>query len=116
MKPFDIMPEIKADAEQKINSHFMVISSLSVHLDAEHALKRQISEMIAADENYEPPQEFKDEANLIGISTGDLAKIVLAKPNNVMARGLERRSAIISVRNASTPEQVDSVLSKFQLG
>lgn len=105
----DPMSALKQDAEQKINVHFNAIGAATAQQDAEHLEKRRQAQGVV--QGSPPSADFAAAAAAEGASALDLAKTVLAKPNEVLVRGLERRKKILAVRVAKTPAELSAILA-----
>jgi hypothetical protein len=58
------------------------------------------------------PAEFAEAAAIEGVNAQELAATILAKPDDVMQRANTRRKAVLAVRAAKTPAELDSVLEQ----
>lgn len=108
------MPDLRADAEKKINEAFNDEAMRSVHLDQEYAVKRAAAAVIVAGGEATP--EFTAEAGLTGVSVAYLAKVVSTKPDTIAQRGLRRRQAIEAVRCAKTPPEIEQIVNSVSKG
>jgi hypothetical protein len=107
---FDPMAALRQAAEDKIEGIFNVEATLNIHRDQEHAAKRQAAK---AQLYGEKSDHLEAEAKLTGTTVDDLARVILSKPDNVLARGLRRRRALVGVRSAKTPAEIDTVLKEL---
>lgn len=103
----DPMPMLRAKAEEAVNAHFNRIAAERLQRDHEHARKRAIAEMVLA--GGEAPATFVEEAALMGLPADELARTILAKPDEVMERGLKRRRIILAIRAARTPAALERI-------
>jgi hypothetical protein len=106
----DPMLALRQAAEDKIEGIFNVEASLNIHRDQEHAAKRQAAK---AQLNGEKSDHLEAEAKMTGTRADDLARVILSKPNNVLERGLRRRQALVAVRTANSPAEIDRVLKEL---
>ncbi len=104
---------IKEAAEDQINNAVNQTALLNAQKDQEHKAKRDIANKIIDIDTGDVPQEFSDEANLMGLSLLDFAKLIAEKPDDVLERGLRRRADVLAVRNASSPGVIDEILKKY---
>lgn len=107
------MPVLQEKAEAAIDTHFNGLAAANAQKDQEYALKRTIAYNVLSDPSYVAPAAFALEAELMGLSTPELAQSISGKADLVLERGLARRTAILSVRAAQSPDAVDAVLSRY---
>lgn len=108
------MPDLRADAERKINEAFNDEHGRSAQRDSEYAVKRAAAAAILAGGEATP--EFTAEAALTGVSVVHLAKVVSTKPDTIAQRGLRRRQAIEAVRSAKTPQEIEQIVNSVSKG
>lgn len=102
----DPMPAERARAVNKVNAYFNSLAR--PHLDAAHAMKRQVaSEPISG-----APAWFIQEADMRGITPTDLADLVLSKPDTLAERELARQCALRAIDAARTPADLSRVVDK----
>jgi hypothetical protein len=110
------MDERRERAESFVNERINIQAIQSAHQDHEYKIKREIAINLIADNTASVPQEFNDEAALMKITPIELAKLIVAKPDNVLARGLRRRADVLAIRNANTPGEIEAILLKYSAG
>lgn len=101
--------KFSALAQDAVNTFFNRQANVMIQRDQEHSAKRVIAKIVLA--GGDATAEFTSEATLTGVTIQELATTVLAKPDEVMARALLRRTAIIGIRNASSVDQIKTVLT-----
>lgn len=107
-------PDYLMAAEETVNQAINIEASINVHRDQEYALKRKIAADVLADGEHVPPFEFEKEAALMGITVVQLAKMIVGKPDAVLARSLRRRLDVLAIRNAKQPSEIEAILKKYR--
>lgn len=100
----DPMPPLRAAAEERVNAHFNRLVVDNIHRDFIHQNKRAIVR--------DPSRwtELATEAELSGLTVDRLVEIIASKPDEVAERELQRRGLILSIRRATTPDEIDRLL------
>jgi hypothetical protein len=105
--------KFKIAAETAINHHFSLEANEHIQRDHEHTRKREIAvDVVGAGGESSAPSEFVEEAALSGMTITQLATTILSKPDEIMARGLRRRKAILAVRAAKTADAIKAKLTE----
>ena len=102
------LPVAMADAERRVNQHFNRLAMASIQQDQAHQRKRAAAE--AAMRGGVMPDALVAEAEAAGVSVADLCESILAKPDELLARDLERRTLILRIRGAATPAEIAAVI------
>jgi hypothetical protein len=106
----DPMVALRKTAEDKIEGIINAEASLNLYRDQEHAAKRLAAKaVISGDASH----HLQAEAEMTGTTVEELARVILSKPDNVLERGLRRRKALMAVRHAKTPAEIDAVLKEL---
>src|SRR4051812_24491916 len=98
------MDQVVKRAERRINLHRVASTQ-----DLAHDRKRQIAQAVLA--GIEPPPEFQQAAEIEGVSVEALANIIVSKPDVLMMAENGRRTMIVAVRKAKSPQEVDAILA-----
>ncbi len=105
----DPLPALRERAEGDINAHFNRLAYEAGQRDAEHAAKRAAARL--ALERHTVLDWFGEAAAIEGQEPADLARAILAKPDEAAERGNARRRAIVAVRTAESAAAVESILA-----
>lgn len=106
----DPMPALRLARAEAVNRNFNAIAMENLHRDHAHAEKRAAAMAIVA--GAAPGADFQAEADLRCISALDLARLISDKPNNAAARELHRQTVMMKIANASTPGDLETILSQ----
>jgi len=101
----DVLSSVKEQAETQINRRFSRPADNAVEYSAKREAARDYLRL-----GIEAP-ELAAEAELMGVSVENLARAILAKTDVALQRGLERRRAVLAVRNAKSKAEIDAVLA-----
>ncbi|WP_407122733.1 hypothetical protein [Bradyrhizobium sp. STM 3561] len=102
LNPLD---QVVKKAERRINIAFMVTPQ-----DLAHDRKRTLAQAVI--EGAAPSEGFVQAAAIEGLSTADLARLIVAKPDVMMQRENARRAVIVQLRAAKTASEVDAILDR----
>lgn len=108
----DDMPARRERAAQQINEMFAQLALANAHRDPEHAWKREVATAVLS--GTAAPTEFAEEAVLRGLPPEELARDIIAKPNNVAARGLRRQRMLLAVAAAKTADELNQIVLGIQ--
>jgi Xaa-Pro aminopeptidase len=97
-----------AKAEARINAAHSPNSQ-----DLAHNHKRLQAQAVVA--GGTPSAEFQQAAQIEGVTVETLAKTIVSKPDALMARENLRRAAIVDLRKAKSPTDIDKVLQAHQI-
>jgi hypothetical protein len=103
------MPQLILRAERRIN--FYKVAQLQ---DFAHDRKRQLAQTVLAGEA--PTDEFVRAAEIEGIDVETLAGVIVSKPDVMMEAENARRELIVRVRAATTPAELEQILTEANVG
>jgi hypothetical protein len=103
------MPQLILRAERRIN--FYKVAQLQ---DFAHDRKRQLAQAVLAGEA--PTDEFVRAAEIEGIDVETLAGVIVSKPDVMMEAENARRELIVRVRAATTPAELEQILTEANVG
>lgn len=103
----DPMATLRLSARAKVDNYFNMV--FSTHKEAARAAKRVAATQFVAGQLS--PLDY--EAGVRGISTADLAKLILSKPDEVQQREDRRQSLFAAIGKAATPEDLDAITSRL---
>jgi len=92
-------------AERRINAHMVVTAQ-----DLAHAHKRRMADYV--NEGVFIDSDFAAAAKIEGMTPQELATLILAKPDTMMAAENRRRSFIVRIRQATTPKEIEAILAE----
>ncbi len=92
---------LRTNAKQKANDHFNLMARSNSHLDVAHAQKREWAKT--------EDERLSVEADLRGITTKELAKLILSKPDTVAVREEKRQRILAQIEKAKTPVELESI-------
>ncbi len=104
--------QLIAHAETRLLAHFSPDS-----IDMVYHRKRMLAEQAVGGAAASP--EFEQAAAIEGLTTSELADLILSKPDNLMIKDNARRLAVVDLRQAKTAADISDVLTKHgvsQLG
>ena len=102
-----IEPE-RQRATADVNQHFNAL--VEPHRDAVHRIKRDFARAVLAGEPRLDLRVFEAEAALHDLTVAELAEIVLAQPDTLMQREVERQRIMRAIDYASTTADLDAIL------
>ena len=102
----DPMPQLRQAAKDRISERYD--AQAKPHRDAAYARKKQVAAEVMA--GGQVPHDFSHEAELRKITVQRLAQIVLAKPDSVGDRELNRQKEMATVDTMS-PDQLKKIIS-----
>ncbi len=95
----DPMPALKAERKLRVNDAFGKIGNQ--HLDQAYAQKREWAKT--------EDERLSVEADLRGITTKELAKLILSKPDTIAVREEQRQRILAKIEKAKTPAELESI-------
>lgn len=98
----DPLPPWRRQAVENLNRHFNERAVTNAHLDQAYARKRAIAADVIA--GKPAPSNFESEAKLRQMSTTDLARLILSKPDTIAEREMERQTQKHAIETASAAE------------
>lgn len=96
------MPALIAARKQKVNENFNTIAMQNAHREQAHAQKWIWAEKLDHD-------RLRPEAELRGITTTELASLILSKPDAAAERELQRQQIMQRIEAATTPDELDAI-------
>lgn len=97
------LPALVARAEFYVNTSWAPRPQ-----DLAHDRKRRLAEQATAGGKVSP--EFAAAAELEGMTTFELAALILSKPDALMERENRRRAIIVALRAATSRAEIDQIL------
>ncbi len=108
----DPFPDRKRAAIARVNAHFVALGASVAMQESAWNRKRDIARRHGNDRTY----DFDAEARLRGLSSDELADLILSKPDPAAladARELQRQTALLAIDAAKTPAELDTVLAEL---
>lgn len=103
----DPMPVLRRAKADEITLWFNSLAHSRLHVDAAYAHKREVAKAVMSGKT--PTDEFQAEADMRNMHAGDLAQLVLSKPNVVAKRELYRQQLLSQVAAAKTPDDLNAI-------
>lgn len=106
----DPFPQRKAAAVAAVNAHFGSTAAAAAMRESAWVRKRDIARRHSNERTY----DFEMEARLRGLSSDELADLILSKPDPTAladARELQRQTALIAIDAAKTPAELDAIIA-----
>lgn len=102
------MPRLRRQAEDRVNAHYNALAAEFAHRDHEYAAKRrEAKDHLAGTRSM----VIETEAAFRGVEADALAADICSQPDLPLQRGLDRVRAILAVRSAATPKDIDAALT-----
>lgn len=103
----DPMPVLRQAKADEITMRFNKLAAGNAHTDAAYAHKRLVAAAVAA--GSAPTAELQAEACMRKMTALELARLILAKPNVVAQRELQRQELLARVTVALTPGELETI-------
>jgi hypothetical protein len=106
----DPMPVLRIAARDKVDIWFNDVAQRHLHRNAAHVAKRAAAERLLAGETM---TALDEEAALRGLSSADLARLILSKPDEILAREACRQRVFAAIAQAATPAALDDIVKNL---
>jgi hypothetical protein len=106
----DPMPLLRIAARDRVDLWFNDVAGRALHRDAAHVAKRAAAQRIVAGETL---TALDEEAALRGLSSADLARLILSKPDEIMDREVGRQRVFAAIAQAATPAALDDIVKNL---
>jgi hypothetical protein len=106
----DPMPLLRIAARDKVDMAFNADAQRHLHRNAAHVAKRAAAQRLLAGE---PVTALDEEAALRGLSSADLARLILTKPDEIMEREVCRQRVFAAIAQAATPAALDDIVKNL---
>lgn len=109
------LPGQKTAAVAKVNAYFAAAAASVAMQEAAWLRKREVASSILSGADT-APAEFTQEAALRGITTAELARLILSKADPAEladAREFRRQRALLAIDAATTPAELDAILAEL---
>jgi hypothetical protein len=101
------MPLFREAARNKVDLHFSELAKSNPHRDAARQSKRLAAQRLLAGQAI---TSLDVEAALRGMSSTDLAQLILSKPDDLQDRENTRQQMFKRIASASTPQELDEII------
>jgi hypothetical protein len=101
------MPLFREAARNKVDLHFNELAKSNPHRDAARQSKRLAAQRLLAGQSV---TSLDVEASLRGITSQDLAQLILSKPDELQERENARQQLFVKIAAASTPQELDGII------
>lgn len=105
----DPIQKIRDCAMFIIDEHYNDMARTDPQRAPEHAAKREEARRVLA--GGEPADWFVEAAKIENTTPKKLAELIDSKPNEVAERGNLRRKAVVSLRAATTEQEIEDIVT-----